>query len=565
MCKIKFCLLLLLFIRFSNFTLAQFSTDLTGNKVPWTGQPIVQGNNFRFIVAADRSGGERKGVFKQALNEINKYNPDFVVSVGDLIDGYTTDSALINSQWGEFQMSLRELTAPFFYTAGNHDYSNNILARFWKNSFGYSYYHFKVADALFLVLNTEEIVDGRTITMSQAQSDYMQKAIENHKVDAPIFVIMHTPIWKGENMKQYIEIEHCLRGRNVTVFSGHNHKYLMITKNQQDHYVLATMGGDSNLRGVYMGEFDHFLIVDVTGNKVKVKNRLVSGEEISCDVVNAETVLPVELLSNADWFTVKPTTLESRFVHSIQSNVTFENRAGYPIEITPCENRIASFELDSEKKTFILNPKSSKSIPVKLRSFSEVDIDDFQPLSLSFNGKYVINGKTIQAICTSFWTVDYPRTCSDIPLQIRCQNPQYVQENWDWHSVEDGWFEFSVCIKNEQLHIEIMTHDDKLITNPDKSALQDRLFVYFRDDSGNSKEIVLTGGLRESGLSCTYDDGCLHASICVNLGKANNFNLNIGFMDCDNTTNIKPSILWWKPLAEDKVLNESLGLFRLQR
>ena len=40
--------------------------------------------------------------FRWAIEEINLMNPDFVVLVGDLIRGYTSDNELVKKEWDEF-------------------------------------------------------------------------------------------------------------------------------------------------------------------------------------------------------------------------------------------------------------------------------------------------------------------------------------------------------------------------------------------------------------------------------------------------------------------------------
>ena len=61
--------------------------------------------------------------------------PSFVVSVGDLIEGYTKDPALLAEQWKEFQGYVHKLQMPFFYVAGNHDVANAVEAREWEARF----------------------------------------------------------------------------------------------------------------------------------------------------------------------------------------------------------------------------------------------------------------------------------------------------------------------------------------------------------------------------------------------------------------------------------------------
>ncbi|MGL4419607.1 MAG: hypothetical protein ACRCZF_02985, partial [Gemmataceae bacterium] len=55
-------------------------------KNPWTAKPVNNDNqNFQFAVVSDRTGGHRAKVFSQAVERINLLQPEFVMSVGDLI------------------------------------------------------------------------------------------------------------------------------------------------------------------------------------------------------------------------------------------------------------------------------------------------------------------------------------------------------------------------------------------------------------------------------------------------------------------------------------------------
>src|SRR5262245_21874942 len=45
--------------------------------------------DFQFAIVSDRTGGHRAKVFSRAIDQLNLLQPEFVVSVGDLIEGYT--------------------------------------------------------------------------------------------------------------------------------------------------------------------------------------------------------------------------------------------------------------------------------------------------------------------------------------------------------------------------------------------------------------------------------------------------------------------------------------------
>lgn len=69
---------------------------------PWTEPGFLNDpNNFQFAIVADLTGGHRSGVFEDAVKKINLMQPEFVLSVGDLIEGYTEDRDTIDEQWAE--------------------------------------------------------------------------------------------------------------------------------------------------------------------------------------------------------------------------------------------------------------------------------------------------------------------------------------------------------------------------------------------------------------------------------------------------------------------------------
>src|SRR6185503_15132382 len=73
------------------------------NRNPWTHLRLNDApETFHFVVISDRTGGHRPRIFSQAVEQINLLQPAFVVSVGDLIEGYTKDKAVLATQWKEF-------------------------------------------------------------------------------------------------------------------------------------------------------------------------------------------------------------------------------------------------------------------------------------------------------------------------------------------------------------------------------------------------------------------------------------------------------------------------------
>jgi hypothetical protein len=83
---------------------------------------------FQFVVIGDRTGGANvQGTFQLAVGQLNLLQPEFVINVGDIIEGYSDDKAELNAEWDEVDAMPGELKMPFFRTVGNHDIANIAL------------------------------------------------------------------------------------------------------------------------------------------------------------------------------------------------------------------------------------------------------------------------------------------------------------------------------------------------------------------------------------------------------------------------------------------------------
>ncbi len=298
---------------------------------PWTSLEVLDDPaRFHFAVVTDRTGGHRPGVFPVGVDKVNLVQPSFVMSVGDLIEGYTEDEAKIEAEWDEFDAMVEELDAPFFYVPGNHDIMNAEMEASWKARFGASFYHFRYKDVLFLVLNSELFdlsdigeSDDRTggpgnaawrrsegvRESQQAQLAYARDVLAANDDVRWTFVFIHKPYWRSswvrpprddegefvlddypvegpypttlEVVEEWRRFEEMLGDRNYTALAGHRHIYDYVDQSDEahthEHITLATTGGVSRLRGVSFGEFDHFLWVTMTDEGPVFANLLLDG------------------------------------------------------------------------------------------------------------------------------------------------------------------------------------------------------------------------------------------------------------------------------------------------
>jgi hypothetical protein len=228
---------------------------------PWTHLRLNNApESFHFVVVSDRTGGNRGRIFSQGVEQINLLQPTFVVCVGDLIQGYSKDPAVLAKEWKEFQGFTSKLQMPFFYVPGNHDVSNPGQSDIWKERFGRPYYHFLYKDVLFLAMNSDDPSEDKAKgKVSKEQVEYFEKVLKDNPSVRWTFVLLHKPLWAMDNLDKngWLDMEKALNGRKYTVFCGHVHRYQKYVRQGMSYYQLATTGGGSRLRGLRYGEFDH--------------------------------------------------------------------------------------------------------------------------------------------------------------------------------------------------------------------------------------------------------------------------------------------------------------------
>ncbi len=287
--------------------------------VPVTPKPFAdRPENFQFAILGDRTGGHRPGVFRHAIERLNQLQPEFVVGVGDLIEGYKEDEALLNGEWDEFDAIVNSLGMPFFYTVGNHDTGNDTMRELWRQRHGRDYYHFLYRNVLFLSLNTEdppiilppetlarqawleetmrddpdrirELMRNRRqetgagserpklpgeVAMSDGQVAWVEQVLAANKDVRWTILLMHKPAWEYGS-PAFARIESLLQDRPYTVIAGHEHYFNYSRRHDRDYVTMATTGGIWLTEGG--GSFDHIAWVTMTDQGPLLTNLALCG------------------------------------------------------------------------------------------------------------------------------------------------------------------------------------------------------------------------------------------------------------------------------------------------
>lgn len=276
----------------------RFSYEVDDGPRPWKTESFgADPDRFTFAVHGDLTGGERPEIFATAMRQLALLRPEFVISAGDLIEG-GGERAALESEWDSFDERAALVGVPVFYVGGNHDVSSETERAVWSDRNGPLYYHFRYDDALFLVLDSEDLTparreevlrerlealeiyktqgreaaeatayanspERRSGAIGETQADYFVDVIAANPDARHVFVFVHKPIWDAESTP-FSRIEAALADRPYTVFNGHVHVYEHRVRNGRDYIQVATTGG---------GQFpdlgpseDHVTLVTLSGD-----------------------------------------------------------------------------------------------------------------------------------------------------------------------------------------------------------------------------------------------------------------------------------------------------------
>jgi len=301
----------------SETSVFSYDTERLSKARPWTDKEFLNNPNaFQFVIVGDRTGGANvQKTFQTALPQINLLQPEFVINVGDLIEGYSNQATELNAEWNEVDSWLGELDMPFFKTPGNHDISNETAKEVWRERYGTTYYYFLYKNVLFLVLDTEynrpapppdmkekielynrlqvedpvkaqamlaefmsdeSVIAGLStpVSFDEKQVSWVRQTLADHQGVRWTFLFMHEPCWE-KSSDSFRMIQTMLKGRKHTIFAGHLHYYDYDNIDGYEYITMGPVGASFHEEGP--GNVDHITWVTMTDKGPQIGNIALKG------------------------------------------------------------------------------------------------------------------------------------------------------------------------------------------------------------------------------------------------------------------------------------------------
>ena len=248
-------------------------------------------NDFRFSIIGDRTGGAQPQIFGRVWREVDMLHPDFVINVGDTIEGGRDEMALL--QWQELRPIWQRYSHyPLYFTPGNHDVFSDTSQKLYEKETGRpSYYSFNYQDAHFTVLD-----NSRTNDLNEEQIRFLEKDLAGHKDKRPKYIFFHKPYWIAllkvgasdfplHKIARKYGVEH--------VISGHGHQFVRIVRDGVAYMEVGSSGGTMTgaLRqghGFKEGRFYHHVWGRVKGGKTYLTVKEIDGAKGAGRMFKAE-------------------------------------------------------------------------------------------------------------------------------------------------------------------------------------------------------------------------------------------------------------------------------------
>ncbi len=227
--------------------------------------------DFTFVVLGDRTGAARHDVFCQVIDEVQRLRPDFVLGVGDLIEGYTDSLATVDAEWDTILDLVQALGVPYLQSPGNHDIFDAQSESVYVARVGRTHFSYRHANSFFIFLDNSRWRSFEAIP--DDQKEWLRSELGKARRFRHTFLLMHRPFWKYAREKGRTDSLHilCRQAGIDHVLTGHDHSYCFTENDGIRYYQVGPSGSRyKKYHDPAQGAFQNYLFCRVVGDSVGI-------------------------------------------------------------------------------------------------------------------------------------------------------------------------------------------------------------------------------------------------------------------------------------------------------
>ncbi len=291
--------------------------DAFGSEVSERRRAHLAENPVRFAILGDRTGGHVEGIFGQIVNEAHRLKPEFVMTVGDMIEGYTEDTTVLNAEWQESLSLLEPLDVPVYHTPGNHDITTDPLEEQYRRYIGEPVYSFEHRGVHIIVLDNSRVdVEDE---LPPEQMEWLAGDLAANRDAAYTLVFLHKPYWYN----------------TIAVGKPHALHSLLV-----EHDVDAVITGHFHL--YFSGEYDGIVYTSIGSSGGGMTDRLSGlGYHFAWATIDNEgiVIVPVALNGVRPWDEF--TAAEYHVIEDVNDQGLVTGAVSIPSQVSPVEAKVA--------------------------------------------------------------------------------------------------------------------------------------------------------------------------------------------------------------------------------
>jgi Icc protein len=362
--------------------------------------PEKDSADFSFVQMTDiHLSQDDAAAFSELTAELNEMAPAFVVATGDLIDEGNSATVAQAEQWFDvYERVTSALSMPLHNAVGNHDVVGigredvastdpGYATGTFVSRFGPTYYSFNWGDHHCIVLDPNDLVDGKQVyQLSASQLQWLKDDLKHRKGD-PLLIFFHEPTANWRNRADFLKL---LKGRSAKLFCGHLHQDILTDATDVSEQITGAVSGEwwhgANPDGKPAG----YRVVSVKGDEVDSLYK-GTGAERTIDpglapIVNGQVDLAVKIHSRHGSITGASYQIDG----SEPVTMTVEN--GQPWAVATASWDTTSLAEGYHRIAFTAtdgNGIFEKQVEVKVSDTETVSVSDLTSHWSVYQGSYV--------------------------------------------------------------------------------------------------------------------------------------------------------------------------------